>query len=122
MAQIDVSELLLDPDFIDAVTLIHRAASVNQYGENVLVETSEVTVGSVQPISGKQFQRLPDALRTADVRTFYIKATIVSDGTNTYPDIIVFQNERYQVQSVDNWLNYGQGYNSGICVREKIAS
>ncbi len=122
MALIDVSDLLVDPDFIDSLTLIHRTFTISQYGENTLVETTINTVGSVQPASAKQIQRLPEALRTADVRSFFIKAEIQSDGASQYPDIISFQGFRYQIQSVAPWLNYGAGWNEGICIREKPAS
>ena len=119
MAQIGVSELLLDPDFIDPVSLIHRSVTVNDFGKTVLTEQTVNTIGSVQPASGKQLERLPEALRIADVRSFFIKAEIVADATNKYPDIIVFQNHRFQVQVTKPWLNWGAGWNEGLCVREK---
>lgn len=122
MAQLDVSELLLDPDFIDRLKLIHRASTVNSFGENELTETTVNTVGSIQPAPAKEFQRLPEALRTSDVRAFYIKAAILSDGSSQYPDIIVFNSSRFQVLSVEPWLNYGSGWNKGLAVAEKPAS
>ncbi len=119
MAQIDVSELLLDADFIDSLTLIHRTTSVNSQGVNVLSETSADTVGSVQPATAKDIQRLPDALRMSDVRKFWIKAEILSDGDAQYPDIILFQGKRFQILNIEPWLNYGAGWNAGLCVWEK---
>lgn len=122
MAQLDVSELLLDPEFINTLTLIHRTSTVNSFGENVLVENSVVTIGSVQPANGKQIQRLPEALRLGDVRSFYIKMEILTDGASQYPDIILFQGKRFQVQVAPPWLNYGAGWNEGICIGEKPAA
>lgn len=119
MANIDVSDVLLDPDFINDVTLIHRTTTVNDFGKNELTETEIQTVGSVQPASYKQLQRLPDALRAADVRAFWIKAEILSDGDSQYPDIILFGGSRYQVQTIEPWLNWGAGWNMGTCVKEK---
>ena len=49
MADIDVSELLSDPDFVDDVVLIRRAYSVNQYGETELAEQTITIRASVQP-------------------------------------------------------------------------
>ncbi len=121
MAQISVSELLLDPDFVDVMSLIHRTFTIDSYGQNVLTETTVTTYGSVQPASYRQIQRLPEALRAADIRSFFIKAEILCDGTTQYPDIISFGGYRYQVQSVAPWLNWGEGWNEGLCVREKPA-
>lgn len=119
MAQIDVTELLTDPDFIDDCSLIHRVPTVNTFGRNTLSETTVTTVGSVQPASGKTLQRLPDALRVADVSSFWIKGTIVADGTSQYPDIVSFRGKRYQVQTVLDYTNWGEGWCEGTCVVEK---
>ena len=119
MGKIDVSELLADPDFVGPLTLIHRTPTVDQYGNNQLVEVGLQTNGSVQPASGKTLQRLPDALRVADVSSFWLKGKIVADGCNQYPDIIVFQKQRYAVQTVLDWTNWGEGWCEGTCIREK---
>ena len=120
MANIDVSDLLLDPDFVDTVSVIRRTTAINSYGENVVSEpTTIVTVASVQPASFKQIQRLPDALRIADVRSFYIKIPIILDSTTTYPDVIVYRGKRFQVQTSAHWLNFGAGWCEAVCVAEK---
>jgi hypothetical protein len=118
MADLDVSELLLDIDFVDAMSLVHRTSTVNSKGENVLVETTVSTFGSIQPISGKELHRIPEALRQSDIRTFYIKAEITTDGTGRYPDILIFKSKRFQVISTSPWLNFGEGWNEGLCVVE----
>lgn len=119
MALIDVSDLLLDPDFINNVSLIHRTTVVNSFGKNELTETSVDTFGSVQPAPVKEIQRLPEALRMSDVRKFWIKAEILSDGDSQYPDIILFQGKRFQIINTEPWMNYGAGWNAGLCVWEK---
>lgn len=119
MALIDVTELLSDPDFVNEVTLVNRVPNVNDMGENTLVETGFVTVGSVQPASGKTISRLPEALRVANISSFWVKGEIIADGSARYPDILVFNDKRYQVQTVNDWTNYGAGYSEGTCVVEQ---
>lgn len=119
MANLDVSALMFDPDFVDELTLIHRLATVNAFGENVLTETNLPTVGSVQPASGKAIARLPDGLRVANMSSFWIKADIVVDGSSKYPDIISFRGRRYQVHTTFDWQNWGAGWSEGLCVAEK---
>jgi galactose-6-phosphate isomerase len=118
MAQIDVSDLLLDPDFINPVVLVHRKQLVNSTGEGRILEECENTVGSVQPASGKTLNRLPDALRIQNVSSFWIKAGIVADSSCQYPDIIIFNNKRYVVQNVQDWTNFGAGWVEGTCIAE----
>ncbi len=121
MALIDVSELMIDVDFVDHVVIIHRTPTVNTLGENVLTETIVNTLGSVQPASGKTLMRLPEALRIQSVSSFWIKGQIISDGMSAYPDIIAFQGQRYEVQMIADWLNWpaNQGWCTGIAVRER---
>jgi hypothetical protein len=119
MADIDVSDLLADPDFVDKLILIHRKPFVNDFGENELEETGTPSVGCVQPASGRTLQRLPEALRVINVSSFWLKGRITADGKHKYPDIILFKGVRYAVQVVFDWSNWGVGYCEGTCVQER---
>lgn len=118
MALVDVSELLLDPDFVNAMSLIHRVPTISTYGQQTLAETTIVTIGVAEPSSGRDLQRLSEALRVKDVYTFWIKAQIVADGTSAYPDLILFNGSRYAVQIILDWMNWGPGWCQCIAVRE----
>lgn len=119
MGQIDVSDILADPELVDALTIIRRTPTVNNFGQNILSERSEPTFGCVQPASGKTLQRLPEALRIANVSSFWVKGQIISDGSCQYPDVILYQGSRYTVQIIFDYTNWGDGWCEGTCVREK---
>jgi len=119
MAQLDISDLLSDPDFVDPVSIITRTSKPNSLGENVISETCTDSVGCVQPASGKTLQRLPEALRFANVSSFWLKSQIAVQEIGKYPEIIVFRGRRYQIQMVFDWSNYGSGYCEGVCIAEK---
>lgn len=118
MAQIDVSDILSDPDFIDPITLVDRKPAINNFGENTLCEFSFNSFGSVQPISGKALQRLPEFLRVANLRSFWFKGNIVASEPGKYSAILVFKGQRFQVQHVFDWTNWGQGWCEGACIAE----
>ena len=118
MGQIDVTELLGDPDFVDEVELITRTPFINSLGENELKEVVCQTVGSVQPASGRVLQRIPEALRVANMSSFWLKGTITASSPGKYSSILVFRGKRYQVQTVFDWTNFGEGYCEGTCVAE----
>jgi hypothetical protein len=118
MAQLNIDELLSDPDLVDVVTQIARVPRVNSLGENTLIETPIQTVGSVQPASGRAIMRLPEAFRVANVYSFWIKGTIVATAPGKYSDILIFNGLRFQVQTVMDWSNFGEGYCEGTCVAE----
>jgi galactose-6-phosphate isomerase len=121
MAQIDVSELLHDPDFVDEMQIASRVPAVNSFGENILSETILASIGSVQPASSETLQRLPEALRSANVKSFWVQGPIKTLGPGVYPDILIFKGARFQVQSVDDWTNWGAGWTQGTCVAEALA-
>jgi hypothetical protein len=119
MGQIDVTDLLTDSDFVDDLVLIHRVDTVGENGRLTLTERNVPTIGSIQPASGKTLQRLPEAFRVESVSSFWLRGEIVSDGSCKYPDIICYRGQRYAVQTVMDWTNWGAGWCEGTCVREK---
>lgn len=119
MANIDITDLLVDPDFVDQLSLITRKPSVNSYGENYLEETTLDSVGSIQPADYKTLMRLPEALQKEDVSSFWFKGEIIATADCRYPSLLVFRGKRYQVRQIADWTNWGQGWCEGICVAEK---
>lgn len=118
MAQIDVTELFTDPDFVDVMSVVDRRDQVNSKGENVLSENLTTSVGSVQPASGRAMQRLPEALRVANMTSFWFKGLIVASSPGKYASQLVFKGQRYNVVTVFDWTNFGQGWCEGLCVAE----
>jgi hypothetical protein len=123
MANLGVSELMTDPDFVDTMTLITARSLVSSRGENMVEEQSIISCGSVQPASGRTIDRLPQALRVANVSSFWFKGVIeVGQGGKTrYPSLFLFRGQRYRVQVVFDWSNWGEGYCEGTCVAENPA-
>lgn len=118
MSRIDITDLLSDPDFVDEIQMVTRRPQINSFGENILTETVLVTVGSVQPASGRAIARLPEALRVADISSFWFKGVIVASSPGKYSSILVFKGRRYQVQTVLDWSTWGQGWCEGTCIAE----
>lgn len=117
---IDVSDLLLDPDFVEesAVSRLTRIAVVNEYGENVISETQTYITASVQAGNGEILKRLPQATQLTDWITVYSKVVLNVDGVGKYPDIIVYKSRRYNVQLLTDFSNWGEGYTRADCLLE----
>lgn len=120
MALIDVSELMLDPDFISTFSIIRRTPTINNYGENVLSETTISNVkGSIQAVGKETAERLPEGINLKDFLTVFTKTPVFADKENGYPDIIVWEGLRYQVYQVLPWSNFGAGWYMVDCQLER---
>lgn len=119
MANIDIDEVLADPDFVDNIVLITRTPSVNFLGENSLKEVELKTIGSVQPASGRAIMKLADAMKIENWESFWVKAKIIASEPGKYSSTLVFKGKRYQVKNVFDWTNFGEGWTEGLCVAEK---
>ena len=119
MAQIDVSELLVDPDFTDRVTRIQRSSSVNGFGEHVLVETPSPIIAVVQSGDTDELTRMPDGLRLADIITVYYRGELSLESPGGYADVIVWRGNRYVAKEmIQQNLNYGAGFTQAMCLLE----
>lgn len=112
MARIDVSELMVDPDFISSFSVARRSSTVNQYGENELTETIINNVsGSVQSAGKETIRRLPEGVKISNVKTIYTKTLLIADANGTgYADQIIFDGLRFNVISCLPWSNFGAGW------------
>ncbi len=118
MGNIDVSDLLHDPDFVDKMTVVTRYPKVNSKGENIITDSPLASVGSVQPANGRTINKLPDEFRVSNVMSFWFKGEIVATAPGKYSSIVIFKGIRYQVQTVFDWSNWGAGWCEGTCVAE----
>lgn len=121
MANIDVSDVLLDPDFVSSVTLIRRSANVDGHGENVLTETVLPNqLMSVQGAKGEVLERMPEGARLTDIITVFYRGELTTEADNGYGDVIVWNGKRYQVKEVpQNFMNFGAGFTVADCLLEK---
>lgn len=105
MARIDVSELMVDPDFVNSFTLVRRTPSINNFGENSFVETLVPSIGSIQSPGKETLNRLPEGVKLTNVKTVYTKAILTANQ-----DQIEWEGQRYNIYSVLPWGNFGNGW------------
>lgn len=115
MATLDVSWVLGDANFASPFTLITRAETINAFGESVLEEKSETAVGVVQAATADVMNTLPQGAHPTDyIQVWHTK------GLRPDEHVILWRGRRYRVDSVQEWLNYGEGYVSALCKLEDV--
>lgn len=110
MPTLDVSDVILSPEFCSTVQVVRRAASVTAKGRSSVAETQFSAYGNVQPIGGDKLVRFDDAQRIDRAITFVTKARLQSAAEGLQPDQIIYDGTRYTVREVKPWTRYGAGF------------
>ena len=121
MANIDVSELLSDPDFTDTATLIRRASSINGFGELELTETPETITAVIQGPEPMDFKQNPDAAWLTDAIAVWWRGSFTVEAPGGYSDVVVWHGKRYICEQVqEDYINWGTGWTRALFRLEKV--
>lgn len=121
MADIDVSELLLDPDFVDSFSVVRTSFTVNSDG--ISQRTEQVLpdiIGAVQPASGRTLMTLAEASRVEGVYEVYTKYALRGPLEGQEADRIIWKGKRMIVTRSNDFTNYGDGYTYAVCTVEGV--
>lgn len=111
MPTLDMSDVLLSPEFADRFTLIRRTESVSSKGETVIQEWPTANViGVFTAASPNQLERLDDHERTQRCMSLITKTQIQSSSYGRQPDMVDWANDRYIVRLVEPYTRYGRGF------------
>ncbi len=120
-ALLDVTEVLLDPLFIDTGLVRRRigeAVGTNGVAVHTPVETT--FSGSVQP-TGDQAKRLEDGTWHASAIEVWTKTELISGEVSRTADEVVWKGAPYVVMKVLDW-DYGQGFRRAMCELRPLAT
>lgn len=121
MADLDISELLDDPDFVDSVTVLRRTQTVGDDGRVAeTTSTFEGVVMAISPTGNNDVQRLDDhqkQLRSIKVVTkFRLQGPTFGKGA----DLVAWQGSMYLVAVVDPYSHFGIGFIEATLVSTNI--
>lgn len=122
MSDIDVTDVLLGSDIAGIVfDVVRRKEVVNDYGESTVVETTFPNiVGSVVPL-GKNSLLRAEAMDSQEktirvVTPFRLRGASKDQAGDTWkPDVVVWNNDRFIVVTVDDYTAYGVGMVEAEC-------
>ena len=119
MPDLDVTEVLSDPDFADTFTIISTSRSM---ATGVPVDTAAAPVSaSGVIIPGKSnLRRADDGSRLDAYIDIYTQATLTNgfktdDSNSQLADVVAWRNRSYTVMVIEDWSNYGQGFIKASC-------
>jgi hypothetical protein len=116
VAEIDVTEILADPDLADSFVVTRTRQITDTHGRTVALQPSTTTVvGVVQPMSGRTLNMMPDMVNVSGAIELWTTYRLEGPSETTQSDVVTWQGRNYMVQNVQPFTNYGQGYVHAVC-------
>lgn len=116
MPSLDVSDVLLDPDFMTKDLVCKRImVSVGDNGRPVRSEQSFQFSGVVTTNSGQNMDRREDGTLIKGAINIHTKTPLIAGSKDHQADEITWKGKTYYVVQVFDNLHYGRGFNKAIC-------
>jgi len=88
-----------------AYTVTRRGPTTSVGGRATLAGSSTFTIqASVQALSGRDLQRLPEGMRVQELRKLYTPTQLQAIGA---PDVVSIDGSSWEVQTVEDWSGLG---------------
>ncbi|EOQ63907.1 hypothetical protein F935_01537 [Acinetobacter calcoaceticus ANC 3811] len=116
MANLDVSDVLLDPDFMELGIICNRTSVI--VGNNGRAQGTTTTTpfsGVVTTNSGLKMDRRADGTLIKGAINIHTQFALTSGDAKTKADEIIWKGQTYIVSQVLDNLHYGQGFIKAIC-------
>lgn len=109
MADLDVSEVLSDPDLIEPTGLvrIRRAQTISLQGLATNAETSMAFSGVVTAGKPEMLRRTPDGNNASGAITVTTTTELRPELPGQDADIVAWQGRRYVVAEIADYRNFG---------------
>ena len=116
MPNLDVSGVLLDPDFMTNDLSCKRViVIVGGNGRPITTEESFQFSGVVTTNSGQNMDRREDGTLIKGAINIHTKILLKAGDANHQADEITWKGKTYYVIQVLDNLHYGRGFNKAIC-------
>ena len=121
MALLDVTEVLLDPDFIDSMTYLRNAQVVGTNGVATITPPVPVPMyGVVTSRDGDTLTRGPDGEYNEDSITIHTMTRLISGEDDNTADIVMWDGKPYTVMHVNNYSHFGAGFVAADCDKKPL--
>lgn len=114
MPRLDVTDVILDPDFCEAVTARRRTETINDYGESV-VSTSDTTIFAVITFGRSDLARDSDGQNQPQTIVVHTPYRLVGPSEGYQPDVVIWRGRHYVVAKPLDYSQYGRGFVSAEC-------
>jgi hypothetical protein len=115
MPLLDVSEILLDPDFVDSLVCARQTQTVDDNGIATDSATSTPFYGVVTNNSGDLLMRLAEGSRINGSITVHSRFLLQAGSDGQDADVVTWNGRQYTVTNVGDWSRFGIGFTAANC-------
>jgi hypothetical protein len=122
MPLLDVSDVLLSPEFMDLTLSVTRnAQTVGNDGIAVISPTTTGFYGVVTSLNGSVLTRVAEGERISDTITIHTQFKLI-DGQSGYDaDVVNWQGLQWTVTNVNDYSTYGIGFVQATCTLKQLS-
>lgn len=114
MPDLDVTELLTDPDLTDAFTVLQRSQAIGTDGVGTIAVTGSLTArGAVYPAGDSALRRLPEDQLMGKTLEVVTETRLRGPAPGVSPDLVVWpitNGDTYVVADLSDFTAYGAGF------------
>ena len=116
MANLDVTEILCDPDFMDQLVCIRYSQTVDIHGRAANASTSIPFYGVATSNQGDVLERIATGERIKGSITIH-SMFLLRDGSGQgqTADEVQFNGQTYTVSNVNSYSHFGAGFTAANC-------
>lgn len=115
MPDLDVSDIILDPDFADTFSVTRRTQAVSQTGRAEITTTTFDVIGVVTIGSLQDFQQTTDYVNSQKTIVVHCQQRLLDPVNGFSPDVVSYAGDQYVVKKSFNWSRYGSGFYAAEC-------
>lgn len=121
MADLDVAEILDDPDFVDMVSVVRRSQVVDEHGRATISSTTiKGVVMAISPTGRNDVERLDDSQKQLRSIKAVTRFRLQGPTVGMHADMVSWQGSMYLVAVVDPYTQFGGGFVEAILVSTNI--
>jgi len=114
MPDLDVTELLGDPDFCESVVVTRRAETVGANGRSSVSSSTQTVQAVVAPGVSRTF-RLPEGQGAEGTVTVHTTFRLTGPANGYQPDLVQWRGSQYTVMEVNDYSHFGAGFVEALC-------
>ena len=118
MADLDVTDLMDDPDLVSCFKVTRGAETVDGHGRTKITPATPIPQevwGVVLPISARTMNMMPDAINVSGAIEIWSKYRLEGPSQTTQADTVLWQGNTYLVANVQSLTNFGRGFVHAVC-------